>query len=272
MSNLFSSVLSVLLAASYVYVAYSTESVDFFFTHAFSIGAFCACSLSLFFNYAKYFPAIAQRDFVSFTLMYIMVFAGLVFTATTAMGIGASRQVWVHCAAFAPIGIALLSAKINASTVQKYEILFIILLCISAVIPYLIILVLCMFHLTSKAGSEAPGASPFLTKADPFTALVCNVFFTMSILHGFFISLATIHQPELAYGISTPAYYGAYHIVPFSFALIVLFYTRNTLKFIGLAFYLIAAPSAIIPYYVIFPLALIAVLCCPKVCSSIDVR
>ena len=246
---------SAILAAGYAYFVYSTEAVDLFFKYAIMIGAFCASALSLLFSYSKYFQKKTIHEFISSTIFYMMLIAGLMLTATVLIGIGTRNQILIHCAAFAPVGIAFLAAKINFCTAhRRRKIISAVLMSIAAVVPFFLLVALASLFLMPKKEHTAT-CSPFLAKADPLAALVCDVFFTMSILHGFFISLTYALQPTFAYGITASFFYGGYHIIPFTIALIILFRVRGALTLNGLLFYLCAAPSAIIPGYVLIPLA-----------------
>lgn len=253
--------LAGLVAVAYVYFVYCFESASFLFIHAFAIGAFCSCSLTLLWHYSRYFSAPTVRNFVSAFVHFVLLIAGVMVSTMGFSGSEINFQALLHCSTISTLGISLLAVKINTDyPQQKGEIMTLVLLSIATVIPFIVIIVAIAAFLTCRSSRGQIIFSPrFLVKPDALAGLVCNVFFTMSILHGFFISTSFIFNNELPYGIPIPAYYSLFHIAAFAVALGLLFAVRR-ITHPALFFYLAAAPAAIFPGYVLLPLAYIIVM------------
>jgi hypothetical protein len=248
--------ISGLFSAGYIFFVYRLDSAYFFFKYAIAVSAFLSCVLTLSMHQGRYFSSAAARDFISATIQNILLGAGLILSGACIAGISQEYQAFLHFAAFIPFGAALLAAKVTVCIPkQKGEILMLVLLICASVLPFLVILALpvWLYFRTTQAKSS-PAPAHFLANPDVVGSIVGNLFFTMSILYGFFVSLSYLFP----HGLPVPISFKTYHVVPLIVAMGLLFFARRAVTFNVFIFNLVAAPAAMIPGYVVLPLAFLA--------------
>jgi len=260
--SLFIGTSSIIAATTYIFYIYYIVSDVFLFKHSIVIALLCSCFFSIFLYCARFFSSQIVREFVVATVQMVLVIAGAFFTDTYLTSTGIPHLALRHCAAICPLGLALLAAQVNSTFSRPHHEAFIsISLILSAVIPLLIIPTVFVYIYKNWSGPQnAPYSLPFMTKPDPLGALVCNLFFTLSLSYGLFLSSAHIYRLGLAYGISAPVFFEAYFIIPFAIAIAALFKVNKVVTLKGFIFYLAVAPSAIIPGYFILPLSYLVIL------------
>jgi hypothetical protein len=244
--------ISGLLAVGYILFVYSLDDANFFFAGSFAVSAFCSCALTVvFWQFSRFAYLTNAWHILSDMIQNVLLLSGVMISAIAFMGISTKYPTLLHCSAFVPLGVALLAVKISADTkIKQGELLGLVLFCISSVLPYFVIMAIAVYAYFRSGRTHGFLILPrFLAKPDTLAALVCNLFFTMSLIHGFSVSLAYL----LNYSMYTPSYSAFCHIAAFTIALGILLVARRAVTSNAFIFYLAVAPSAVFPGYVLLP-------------------